>query len=67
MALPAFLVTFLKAQSTAAANTALASEPIRTTVTAAEVRAASSSTVRAFTPARSNDSPEVPLPVGRSQ
>lgn len=50
MALPAFLVTFLKAQTTAAANTALASEPLRTTATATEMRVGTSTTVRAFSP-----------------
>lgn len=51
MALPAFLVTLLKSQTTAAATTALAAEPARTLATAAELRQGVGATVRGLTPA----------------
>lgn len=51
MAFPAFLVTFLKAATTTAATSAIAAEPARTLVTAAELRAGVSTTVRGVTPA----------------
>ena len=46
-----WLKVFFSAPTTAAANTALASEPLRTTATATEMRQGVSATVRAFTPA----------------
>lgn len=50
MALASWVKSFLTAASTTAANAALASEPARTVATAAEMRAGTSTTVRAFNP-----------------
>lgn len=50
MALPAHVIAFFKSASTSAATTAIASEPVRTLATSAERRAASSSTVRGWSP-----------------
>lgn len=50
MALPAFLVSLLKAQTTTAATSALAAEPSRTLATAAELRQGVGTTVRGLTP-----------------